>query len=150
MLLSMLRSFTIAVVVGACFINFATAAPATDNDLTRNKAIVQGFWRDVVIARNVDAAPRYLRPDYIQHNPHEPNGLIGFQSFFRDVFQHVPPGFTLEVVKTVAEGDMVVTYNHYSGTGSDGKTFQGTGFDMFRIQGGLIAEHWEQSEPEPQ
>ena len=126
----------------------AAAAPNADTDLAKNKSIVEGFWRDVLIARNIDAAPRYIRPDYVQHNPHEPQGLIGFQNFFREVFQHTPQGFKLEIVKTVAEGDLVVTYNHFSGTTPEGRQFDGNGFDMFRIQGGLIAEHWDQVEPE--
>jgi predicted SnoaL-like aldol condensation-catalyzing enzyme len=132
-----------------CAIGPTMAAPAADTDLARNKAIVQGFWRDVLVAKNVDAAPRYLRPDYQQHNPHEPNGLIGFENFFRDAFQRTPAGFKFEIVKIVAEGDLVVTYNHFSGIGPDGRPYEGDGLDMFRIQGGLIAEHWDQVEPEP-
>ncbi|HVJ54660.1 MAG TPA: ester cyclase [Aliidongia sp.] len=133
-----------------CTVGLTVAAQAADNDVAKNKAIVQGFWRDVLIAKNVDAAPRYLKPDYQQHNPHEPNGLIGFENFFRDVFQHTPPNFKLEIVKMVGEGDIVVTYNKFSGTGPDGKPFEGTGFDMFRIQDGLIAEHWDQVDPDEQ
>ena len=144
------RHLAVILAGAVCAIGLTAAAQAADTDLAKNKAIVQGFWRDVLIAKNVDAAPRYLRPDYQQHNPHEPNGLIGFENFFRDVFQHTPAGFKLDIVKIVAEGDLVVTYNHYSGTGPDGKSFEGSGFDMFRIQGGLIAEHWDQVEPEPE
>jgi predicted SnoaL-like aldol condensation-catalyzing enzyme len=139
-----------ALLAGAvCAVALTVSAHAADNDLAKNKAIVDGFFRDVLIAKNVDAAPRYLRPDYVQHNPHEPSGLINFQNFFRDVFQHTPVGFKLEIDRMVAEGDFVVTYNRFSGLGPDGKPFSGTGFDMFRIQGGLIAEHWDQVEPEP-
>jgi predicted SnoaL-like aldol condensation-catalyzing enzyme len=123
-------------------------ALAADTDVAKNKAVVQGFWHDVLIARNVDAAPRYLHPDYIQHNPHIPSGLIGFQNFFRKEFAQIPPDFKVEIVKTVAEGDLVVTYSQFSGTDPQHKPFTGTVFDMFRLQGGLIAEHWEQIEPE--
>jgi len=33
----------------------------------RNKAIVRDFYTTVLIRRDVDAAPRFLRQDYIQH-----------------------------------------------------------------------------------
>jgi predicted SnoaL-like aldol condensation-catalyzing enzyme len=122
-------------------------AQAADTDLAKNKAIVQGFWNDVFVARNVDAASRYLAPSYIQHNPHVPAGLKGFQDYFRTAFQQTPANFKFQVVKLVAEGDIVVSYNQYSGTDPQGKPFTGTGFDMFRIQNGLIAEHWDQIEP---
>ena len=40
-----------------------------DEALTeRNKAIVRDFYTTVLIGRNVDAAPHFLRPDYTQEN----------------------------------------------------------------------------------
>jgi predicted SnoaL-like aldol condensation-catalyzing enzyme len=136
-------------VVGLTLLCLAPLAQAADTDLAKNKAIVQGFWNDVFIARNVDASPRYLRPDYIQHDPHVPSGLIGFENFFRQTFAQTPASFKVKVDKVVAEGDLVVTYTEFTGTDPQGKPFSGTGFDMFRIQGGLIAEHWNQVEPGP-
>ena len=139
-------------ITGAAFalalLLLAPLAQAADTDLAKNKALVLGFWNDVFIAKNVDAAPRYLRPDYIQHNPRVPSGLKGFQDFFRQAFAQTPPNFKVEVTKTVAEGDLVVTYSTFTGTDPQGKAFTGTGFDMFRIAGGLIVEHWDQVDPE--
>jgi predicted SnoaL-like aldol condensation-catalyzing enzyme len=136
-------------VLGLGLLVLAPLAQAADNDLAKNKAVVQGLWNDVFIARNVDAATKYLRPDYIQHNPQVPSGLKGFQDYFREAFAHMPPNMKVEVLKTVAEGDLVVTYAQYSGTDPKGKPFTGTGFDMFRIKDGMIAEHWDQVEPGP-
>jgi predicted SnoaL-like aldol condensation-catalyzing enzyme len=135
-------------VLGLSLLALVPAAQAADNDVAANKALVQNFWKDVFIARNIDAAPRYVRPDFIQHDPHMQPGLKGFVEFFRETFAHTPPNLKIEVVKTVAEGDLVVTYNQFSGTDPQGKPFTGTGFDMFRVQGGLIAEHWSQVEPD--
>jgi|HubBroStandDraft_1064217.scaffolds.fasta_scaffold00033_40 predicted SnoaL-like aldol condensation-catalyzing enzyme len=135
-------------VFGLGLLSVAPLALAADADLAKNKALVQGFWNDVFIARNVDAASRYLRPDYIQHDPHVQSGLKAFQDFFRQAFAQTPPNFKAELVKSVAEGDLVVTYSQFSGTDPQGKPFTGTGFDMYRIQGGLIAEHWDQIEPD--
>ena len=52
----------------------------------RNKAVVRDFYTTVLIGRDVDAAPRFLRPDYIQHNTDVATGLTGFVEFFRARF----------------------------------------------------------------
>ena len=136
-------------VLGLGLLVLAPLAQAADADLAKNKAIVQGLWNDVFIAKNVDAAAKYLRPDYIQHNPQVPAGLKGFQDYFRVAFAQMPPSMKVEVLKTVAEGDLVVTYTQFSGKDPQGKPFIGTGFDMFRIQDGMVAEHWDAIEPGP-
>jgi predicted SnoaL-like aldol condensation-catalyzing enzyme len=51
-----------------------------------NKEIVRNFYTTVLIGRDVDAAPRLLRPDYIQHNPQVATGLKGFMDAFRARF----------------------------------------------------------------
>jgi len=132
---------------GFCLLVLAPLAQAADTDIGKNKAIVQAFWNDVFIARNVDAAPRYLAPTYQHHDPHMAPGVKGFQDYFRTAFAQTPKNFKAEILKMVAEGDLVVTYSQYSGADPQGKTFTGTGFDLYRIQNGLIAEHWDQVEP---
>jgi len=46
--------------------------PASGDEVltARNKALVRDFYTTVLIGRDVDAAPRFMRADYIQHNPH--------------------------------------------------------------------------------
>jgi predicted SnoaL-like aldol condensation-catalyzing enzyme len=116
-----------------------------DEGLTaRNKALVRDFYTTVLIGRDVDAAPRFLKPDYIQHNPEVPTGLKGFMDTFRARFaQPLPPDYKRELLNVVAENDMVVVYVRQEWTGKDGKHHQALGFDMFRVQDGKIAEHWD-------
>jgi predicted SnoaL-like aldol condensation-catalyzing enzyme len=116
-----------------------------DDALTaRNKAIVRDFYMTVLIGRNVDAAPNFLRPDYIQHNPQVPTGLKGFMDTFRERFaQKLPPDYKRELLNVVGDNDMVVTYVRQTWTGRDGQHHQALGFDMFRVQDGMIAEHWD-------
>ena len=119
--------------------------------LVRNKQLVADLYRDVFGKMDVEAASRYLRKDYIQHNPHVPTGLDGFQAFFRERFaqasREMKASFKLEVLHVVAEGDLVVIHTHQSGIGPDGKPFDVTGFDLFRVQDAMIAEHWDASAP---
>ena len=96
----------------------------------------------MLINRDVDAAPRFLRPDYIQHNPNVPTGLNGFMDTFRARFaQPLPAEYKHELLNIVAENDLVVIYVRQTWTSKDGKHHQALGFDMFRVQDGKIAEH---------
>jgi len=116
-----------------------------DETLTeRNKAIVRDFYTTVLIGRDIDAAPRFLRPDYIQHNPQVPTGLKGFMETFRERFaQKLPADYKRELLNVIGDKDMVVVYVRQTWTGRDGQHHQALGFDMFRVQDGMIAEHWD-------
>jgi len=116
-----------------------------DDALTeRNKTIVRDFYTTVLIGRNVDAAPRFLKPDYIQHNPQVPTGLKGFMDTFRERFaQKLPPDYKRELLNVIGDNDMVVVYVRQTWTSRDGQHHQALGFDMFRVQDGMIAEHWD-------
>jgi predicted SnoaL-like aldol condensation-catalyzing enzyme len=83
-----------------------------DRELTeRNKAVVRDFYTTVLIGRDVDAAPRFLRTDYIQHNPQVPTGLKGFVDTFRARFaQKLPDDYKRELLNVIGEDDMVVIY----------------------------------------
>src|SRR5215468_7100869 len=123
---------------------FAQPAWADEALTARNKAVVRDFYTTVLIGRDVDAAPRFMRPDYIQHNPQVPTGLKGFMDTFRARFAlPLPPDYKRELLNVIGEKDMVVIYTRQTWTGKDGQHHQALGFDMFRVQDGLIAEHWD-------
>ena len=125
-------------------VGFAQMAYADEALTARNKSIVRDFYTTVLIDRQIDAAPEFLGTDYIQHNPHVPTGLKGFMDAFRDRFaQKLPPDYKRELLNVVGENDMVVVYVRQTWTGADGKHHQALGFDMFRVQNGKIAEHWD-------
>src|SRR5215831_1007634 len=116
-----------------------------DEALTqRNKNLVRNFYTTVLIGRDVDAAPRFLRPDYIQHNTQVPTGLKGFMDTFRERFaQKLPADYKRKLLNVIGDKDLVVIYVRQTWTGPDGQHHQALGFDMFRVQDGLIAEHWD-------
>jgi predicted SnoaL-like aldol condensation-catalyzing enzyme len=120
------------------------AVRADEAITARNKDIVRDFYTTVLIGRNVDAAPRFLREDYIQHNPQVPTGLKGFMDTFRARFaQKLPSDYKRELLNVIGENDMVVIYVRQTWTSHDGQHHQALGFDMFRVQDGKIAEHWD-------
>ena len=123
----------------------STQAASADDALTaRNKEVVRDFYTTVLIGRDVDAAPKFLKADYIQHNPQVPTGLKGFMDAFRERFaQKLPSDYKRALLNVVGDNDMVVVYVRQTWTGKDGQHHQALGFDMFRVQDGMIAEHWD-------
>ena len=116
-----------------------------DEALTQgNKNLVRNFYTTVLIGGDVDATPRFLRPDSIQHNPQVPTGLKGFMDTFRERFaQKLAADYKRELLNVIGDNDMVVVYVQQTWTGHDGQHHQALGFDMFRVQDGMIAEHWD-------
>ena len=130
--------FTIALSI------LAYPASADEKLTARSKAVVRDFYTTVLIGRDVDAAPRFVRADYIQHNPQVPAGLKGFMDTFRERFaQKLPPDYKRELLNVIGENDMVVIYVRHTWAGRDGQHHDALGFDMFRVQDGKIAEHWD-------
>jgi predicted SnoaL-like aldol condensation-catalyzing enzyme len=131
-------------VLTVSLISIGQAALADDALTDRNKTVVRNFYTTVLIGRDVDAAPRFVRPDYIQHNPQVPTGLKGFMDTFRDRFaQKLPSDYKRELLNVIGDNDMVVVYVRQTWTSKDGQHHQALGFDMFRVQEGMIAEHWD-------
>jgi predicted SnoaL-like aldol condensation-catalyzing enzyme len=135
----------IGAIAVAFTVGMTASAASPDDTLTeRNKAIVRDFYTTVLIGRNVDVAPRFVRQDYIQHNPQVPSGLKGFMDTFRERFaQKLPSDYKRELLNVIGDKDMVVIYVRQTWTGSDGQHHQALGFDMFRVQDGMITEHWD-------
>lgn len=117
-----------------------------DPKLAANKRLVWDMWRTLLNAYHIDRAGEFIHPDYIQHNPMANTGLAGMQGFFRslgvpprDIPEAIPEG----VIAVMAEGDLVTIAFPRGGTDACGRQFVSTWFDMFRIQDGLILEHWD-------
>ena len=116
-----------------------------DPKLAANKKLVYDFWREVLEARHLDLAEKYMRPDYIQHNPNAETGIVGFKAFFSQRGGPLPiePKIKRDVISIVAQGDLVVLSFVQENKDSKGQPYKTTWFDMFRIQDGKIAEHWD-------
>lgn len=120
---------------------------ATDPVAAAHKKLVYDFWRQVLEAGHLELAESYLTADYIQHNPMVPTGREGFVNYFAKFRQKKPVAATIKapLVAMVAEGNLVVL--SFVQTRNDpqdaSKTYTTTWFDMFRIENGKIAEHWD-------
>ncbi len=113
--------------------------------IDRNKALVTELFQKIVRDRDAQAAARLLRDDYIQHSPDMPPGKAGFLKAVPEMHRDFP-ALTHEIKHLWAEGDYVIVHALYRFTPQD----RGTAVvDMFRIQDGLIAEHWDVAQAIP-
>jgi predicted SnoaL-like aldol condensation-catalyzing enzyme len=119
--------------------------PSTDPVLAANKRLVFDFWREVLQAHEVERAPTYLAEGYIQHNPTIPTGRAAFMEFFGRLPREPVKATIDDLVSIVAERDVVVLAfrRELPDLENEGQTYTTTWFDMLRIEGGKIVEHWD-------
>jgi predicted SnoaL-like aldol condensation-catalyzing enzyme len=121
-----------------------------DPMLAANKKLVYDMWRIVVEGGHLDLAEKFMKESYIQHNPNAANGRQGFIDFFSKFTtpQQVVDTIKWNLFAIVAEGDLVtLCFNRMLPDPSDStKTYHTTWFDMFRIEDGKVAEHWDPAE----
>lgn len=87
---------------------------------------------------NTEIAQKYLTTDYIQHNLAFATGRDNFVAAINGLEQ-APVKTTFENVRAFADGDYVVLQSLYNFAGAGDQI----GFDVFRFENGLIAEHWD-------
>jgi len=118
-----------------------------DPRLAANKRLVYDFWREVFEGGHMELADKYMAESYIQHNPNVPTGRAAFVEFFSKVAKPQPIEARVKapLVAIVADGDLVVlSFARERPDPKDAsKKYTTTWFDMFRIEGGKIAEHWD-------
>tara|TARA_A100001391_G_scaffold1033_5_gene1444 strand:+ start:1025 stop:1567 length:543 start_codon:yes stop_codon:yes gene_type:complete len=123
----------------------AALLASDDPQLAANKQLVYDMYRIVLQGGYADRAGEFIREDYIQHNPNAAQGLEGIKDYVRATRPERPLEDKLELplINLVAEGDYVITSFVRSEVDAEGQPYYTTWFDMFRIQDGKIAEHWD-------
>jgi len=124
----------------------AAMLKSSDPKLAANKKIAYDFYRIVLRGLRLDQAEKYMRNDYIQHNPNADTGIVGFKAYFTKLGgpQAIPdtlPG----LVAIQAEGNFVTLsfVREMPDPKNKDQKYTTTWFDMFRIDNGKIAEHWD-------
>ena len=144
---------------------FAQAAPvvgnpdheallaSSDPKLAANKRLVYDFWREVFEGGHLDLAPKYMTESYIQHNPLVASGRDSFVNFFSKFAKEKPiePKVKAPLVAILAEGDLVtmVFVRELEDPKDKTQKYTSTWFDMWRIENGKMAEHWDAATKQP-
>jgi steroid delta-isomerase-like uncharacterized protein len=127
----------------------AATGPALANE-AQNKDVVGIVGDSVFNKHDFSLLEQYMTEDYIQHNPLVPQGREGFRQFFEATFQGVPD-WSYDLTHIAADGDLVWVHGTYSGTHEGewlgipgtGKAFAIAAVDIFRVEDGKLAEHWD-------
>lgn len=105
-----------------------------------NKDVVSGFLNNVLLGGQSDNITSYINPQkYIQHNSAVADGLDGFGAAMKYFAEN---GLVMEytkVHKVLGQGNMVLAMSE----GKFGKGDHVAFYDLFRLENGLIVEHWD-------
>lgn len=111
-----------------------------------NKAKVRDFIEKVLLGGEMDKVASYINPEnYVQHNPAVADGLDGFGAAMQYFAENglVMEYDTLHMV--LGQGNFVLTLSE----GKFGKGEATAFYDLFRLEEGLIVEHWDVIAPIP-
>ena len=113
------------------------------------KQIVTAFFDLAFVQRQpVEAAGKYISADqYIQHNPGGTDGRAAFIAGFAAYVEKT--NFRCEIKRVIAEGDLVVVHNHCKENPADANDRGSAVVDIFRVDKGLIVEHWDVEQAVP-
>lgn len=110
-----------------------------------NKKLVYDMWREFLTAHHLEAADKYLAPEYHQHNPNAVTGREGVKAYFKAIGAKptAVPDTIPDLVSILGDRDMVSLFfvRHYKN--SKGEDYTTTWADMFRVKDGVIVEHWD-------
>ena len=111
-----------------------------------NKVLVKGFVEDVLKGKNPDSITDYISPDtYYQHNPSVGDGLAALGEALQGMADAGMP-------MTYTQNHMILGQGNFVLSVSEG-FFLGkhvSFYDLFRIDGGKIVEHWDTIEEIPE
>lgn len=110
-----------------------------------NKKLVSTFVDDILVNGRMEKLAGYFDGDnYIQHNPEIANGLSGLGAALKAI---ADAGVTMKydtVHKVLGKGNFVLTVSEGAFAGKPTSFY-----DLFRVENGKIAEHWDTIEAIP-
>ncbi|HTT02458.1 MAG TPA: nuclear transport factor 2 family protein [Steroidobacteraceae bacterium] len=125
----------------------AAQLQSADAKLAANKRLVYDMWRAIIQGGHTELAAKYFTAGYIQHNPNVASGRDALVKFMRESrpLRPIQPSITFPLVAMLAERDLVVvaTVSYAPDPQDASRRYASTHFDMFRIEDGKIAEHWD-------
>jgi predicted SnoaL-like aldol condensation-catalyzing enzyme len=120
-------------------------APTDLGKTDDNKALVRAFVTDILVGGRMERLAGYFDGDkYIQHNPQIGDGLSGLGAALQAMAK---AGVTMKydrIHKVLGEGNFVLVMSEGQFAGKHTAFF-----DLFRVEAGRIAEHWDTIEAIP-
>jgi len=105
-----------------------------------NKALVLTAYQQLFGDHDLTALDRYWAKNYIQHNPYMGDGTEAVKQYVEKLGLLNAPKFKVEFLRVAAEGDLVFLQTRQPKMGSNPEMVI---VDIFRVEKGKIAEHWD-------
>lgn len=119
--------------------------PSDFDQTDANKTLVKAFVEDILVNGKLDKLSGYFDGDsYVQHNPQVADGLSGLGAALEALAKQGIAMKYDKIHRVLGEGNFVLTMSE----GSLGHTHSAF-YDLFRVENGKIAEHWDTIEPIP-
>ena len=104
----------------------------------KNIDVVLRFYEEVFNAHDISKLDEFMRDDYMQHNATVADGKEGFIAFTQKFFA-LKPKFEIHKVFANDNGEVAVFFKcTCEANGMVNKVC-----DIYRLQDGLLAEHWD-------
>ncbi len=87
---------------------------------------------------------KLFKEDYIQHNPYVPTGIEPVVGLLPTLKEN---GMSYITHRIIQDGDYVVLHNSFSNAQAFGVGADIVTFDMWRMEDGKVAEHWDAVTP---
>src|ERR1041384_6871803 len=100
-----------------------------------NKELVLKATGELFGDKDPSAVDRWVAPHYRQHSSLVADG----PEALRGLASPLPEGFRYELARVIADGDLVALHGVYHGFGPEPLV----AFDLFRVEDGKLAEHWD-------
>ena len=104
-----------------------------------NLDFVLRMFAEVLNPMDSSAVDRFISPGYIQHNQMAEPGREGLKAFL-DMIKAQTPEAVHDVKRAFVDGDHVTVHYHVRRWPDDNGWAV---IDIFRLEGGMIAEHWD-------
>lgn len=89
---------------------------------------------------NTDVLNTHFTEDFVEHSPLVAGDRAGLKKLVEDAGE----GLTYENVRVIADTDLVALHGKFTGLDEDVMV----GFDIYRVQDGKLAEHWDSLVPQ--
>ena len=144
----------LGILSGAALLAWPPAsAAAADCPPTAQAAVMAALadkYAAAVNAHDTSSFPDIHTESYIQHSSRSPSGLAAQIELFKRIFAAMPD-LRMVVEDRIIAGDKIVSRNAWSATHTNtirgipptGKPFTFHTIDIWRVENGKLAEHWD-------
>ena len=126
---------------GQVLANMSTINQATQKSIE----VAEGFYRDVLVYRNLNNYGKYIGDTYIQHATAYGDGPVELIKAIASELT-ADPEVKVELYRTIAEDDYVAIHSLWTTSSGDKYVY----VDIWREQDGKLVEHWDHYQQVPE